>query len=88
MSFIMPLKRRVLHQAFLLEVAVRCDWRVSSRLIASLFEVALRFEDGSTRDFHDLFARFAEFEFRILGPCDSVGTVSVSAGDVMLKKSS
>ena len=38
------------------EVAVPCDCRVGSRVIASSLVVALRFEGRSTRDFHDLFA--------------------------------
>jgi hypothetical protein len=51
----MPLKRRVFHQAFLLEAAVPRDWRVFSRW-RWLFDVAWRFEGRSIRDFHDLFA--------------------------------
>jgi hypothetical protein len=88
MSLTMPLKRRVFHQTFFFGAALRCDRRVGSRLKASLLEAALRFDVGSTRDFHDLFERFGDAALRIASPWFSVGTVSVSAGGVILKMSS
>ena len=51
--------------------------------------MALRFEEESTRDFHDLFERFGEDALRIESPWLSVGTVRVSAaGGVMSAMSS
>jgi hypothetical protein len=77
----MPLKRRVFHHALFL-VAERLEAFVCSRLS---FTVALLFEAGITRDFHD---RFGDTALRIVRPWLSVGTVRVSAGGVMLKMSS
>jgi hypothetical protein len=89
MSLIMPLKRRVFHQASCFEAAVRCDWRVVSRPRVLLCGVALRFEDERTRDFHDLFERFGEDALRIERPWLSMGIVRVSAaGGVILAMSS
>lgn len=84
MSLIMPLKRRVFHQALFFEFDVLCEWRVCSRLSASLPVVTLR------RDFHDLFERFDELGLRFARPWFSVGgTVRISgAGDVILIVSS
>jgi hypothetical protein len=80
MSFIMPLKSRVFHQAFFFELADRCDCRVRSRLNPSLFDVALRFDLGSNRDFQDVFEGFCEAVFRMTRPSgDSHGAVRVSA---------
>jgi hypothetical protein len=72
----MPQKRRVFHQAFFLELVVRCECRVCSRRMVSVRGVALRLDDGSTRDLHELL----EVALRTLRSWDSVGPVRVSAG--------
>jgi hypothetical protein len=81
MSFMMPLKRRVFHHAFFLELAILSGCRACWRPILSLSEVALRLDDGSMRDPRDLLERLCEVVFRTPRPWDSVGLVRVSAGD-------
>ena len=77
----MPLKRRVFHHAVFPEFIVLRDCRVCSRLIASLFEVACRFEAGRMRGLHEVLEKSCEVMFCTLRQRDSIRSGRVSTGD-------